>query len=157
MIKIYSPTRDNVVTGNYVTAKRYAYHLQNLGHRVFTCNGFEEKVNVEEVRCAFVLHAEKGFHVVKELAAKNIPIVLVLTGTDLYRDIVSTEKSKKEHCLRSIQLASAIVVLHENAVSDLLKVVSFPRERIFVVLQSVVDFKKRSFLFKKRLSIKFYY
>ena len=150
MIKIYSPTRDNVVTGNYVTAKRYAYHLQNLGHRVFTCNGFEEKVNVDEVMCAFVLHAEKGFHVVKELAAKNIPVVLVLTGTDLYRDIISTKNSKKEHCLRSIQLASAIVVLHENAVSDLLKVVSFPRERIFVVLQSVVDFKKRSFFFKKK-------
>ena len=120
MIKIYSPTRDNVVTGNYVTAKRYAYHLQNLGHRVFTCNGFEEKVNVEGVRCAFVLHAEKGFHVVKELAAKHIPVVLVLTGTDLYKDIISTKNSKKEHCLKSIQLASAIVVLHENAVSDLL-------------------------------------
>ena len=150
MIKIYSPTRDNVVTGNYVTAKRYAYHLQNLGHSVSICTGFEEKVNVEEVRCAFVLHAEKGFHVVKELAAKNIPVVLVLTGTDLYRDIISTKNSKKEHCLRSIQLASAIVVLHENAVSDLLKVVSFPRERIFVVLQSVVDFKKRSFFFKKK-------
>ena len=150
MIKIYSPTRDNVVTGNYVTAKRYAYHLQNLGHRVFACNGFEEKVNAEGVRCAFVLHAEKGFHVVKELAAKNIPVVLVLTGTDLYRDIISTKNSKKEHCLRSIQLASAIVVLHENAVSDLLKVVSVPRDRIFVVLQSVVDFKKRSFFFKKK-------
>ena len=99
MIKIYSPTRDNVVTGNYVTAKRYAYHLQNLGHRVFTCNGFEEKVNVEGVRCAFVLHAEKGFHVIKELVAKNIPVVLVLTGTDLYRDIISTKNSKKNIAL----------------------------------------------------------
>ena len=124
MIKIYSPIRDNVVTGNYVTAKRYTYHLQNLGHRVFTCNGFEEKVNVEGVRCAFVLHAEKGFYVIKELVAKNVPVVLVLTATDLYRDIISTKKSKKEHCLKSIQLASAIIVLHENAVSDLLKVVS---------------------------------
>ncbi len=150
MIKIFSPSGDNVVTGNYVTAKRYAYHLQNLGHRVFICNGFEGKVNVEGLRCAFVLHAEKGFHVIKELAAKNVPVVLVLTGTDLYRDIISTKNSKKEHCLKSIQLASAIVVLHENAVSDLLKVVSFPRERIFVVLQSVVDFKKRSFFFKKK-------
>ena len=120
MIKIYSPTRDNVVTGNYVTAKRYAYHLKNLGHRVFTCNGFEEKVNVDEVRCAFVLHAEKGFHVVKELVAKNIPVVLVLTGTDLYKDIISTKNSKRGNCLSSIQLASAIIVLHENAVSDLL-------------------------------------
>ena len=105
MIKIYSPTRDNVVTGNHVTAKRYAYHLQNLGHRVFACNGFEEKVNAEGVRCAFVLHAEKGFHKIKELVAKNVPVVLVLTGTDLYRDIISTKNSKKEHCLRSIQLA----------------------------------------------------
>ncbi len=150
MIKIYSPSRDSAVTGNYVTSKRYAYHLQNLGYRVFVYNGFEEKVNVEGVRCAFVLHAEKGSHVIKELAAKNVPVVLVLTGTDLYRDIISTKNSKKERCFRSIQLASAIVVLHENAVSDLLKVVSFPRERIFVVLQSVVDFKKRTFLFKKK-------
>ena len=150
MIKIFSPTRDKVVTGNYVTAKRYAYHLQNLGHKVFTCNGFEEKVNGEGVRCAFVLHAEKGFPVVKELAAKNIPVVLVLTGTDLYKDVISTKKSKRDNCLRSIQIASAIVVLHENAASDLLKVVSIPRDRIFVVLQSVVDFKKRTFFFKKK-------
>ena len=150
MIKIFSPTRDKVVTGNYVTAKRYAYHLQNLGHRVFAFNELEGIVNVEGVRCAFVLHAEKGSHVIKELAAKNIPVVLVLTGTDLYRDIISTKKSKKERCLRSIQLASAIIVLHENAVSDLLKVVSFPKERIFVVLQSVVGFQKRSSFFKKK-------
>jgi len=150
LIKIFSPTRDDVVTGNYVTAKRYAYHLQNLGHRVFAFNELEGIVNVEGVRCAFVLHAEKGSHVIKELAATNIPVVLVLTGTDLYRDIISTKKSKKERCLRSIQLASAIIVLHENAVSDLLKVVSFPKERIFVVLQSVVGFQKRSSFFKKK-------
>ena len=150
MIKIFSPTGDNVVTGNYVTAKRYAYLLQNLGHRVLTLSVFEEKVSVEGVTCAFVLHAEKGFHVIKELTAESIPVVLVLTGTDLYRDIISTKKSKRDNCLRSIQLASAIIVLHENAVSDLLKVVSVPRERIFVVLQSVVDFKKKRFFFKNK-------
>ena len=150
MIKIFSPTGDNLVTGNCVTAKRYAYLLQNLGHRVLTFSVFEGKVSIEGVRCALVLHAEKGFHVIKELAAKSIPVVLVLTGTDLYRDIISTKKSKRDNCLRSIQLASAIIVLHDNAVSDLLKVVSVPRERIFVVLQSVVDFKKRRFFFKNK-------
>ena len=42
-----------------------------------------------------MLHAEKGFHVIKELVTKNVPVVLVLTGTDLYRDIISTKNSKK--------------------------------------------------------------
>ena len=118
MIKIYSPTRDNVVTGNYVTAKRYAYHLQNLGHRVFTCNGFEEKVNVEGVRCAFVLHAEKGFHVVKELAAKHIPVVLVLTGTDLYKDIISTKKETLSVLFKSREnLMNGDIILEIGSIS----------------------------------------
>ena len=107
MIKIYSPTGDNVVTGNYVTAKRYAYHLQNLGHKALTCNGFEGKVNAGGVRCAFVLHAEKGSHVIKELAGKNVPVVLVLTGTDLYRDIISTKNSKKKRKLKKSKASKA--------------------------------------------------
>ena len=70
-----------------------------------------------------MLHAEKGFHVIKELVARIFLLFWSLQEL-ICIEILFQRKLQKEHCLRSIQLASAIVVLHKNAVSDLLKVVS---------------------------------
>ena len=152
MIKIFSPLKEGKITGNHVTANRYALHLQKLGYSTEICSTSQKKLGVEKIDCAFVLHAEKGRQIVKKMTANRVPVVLILTGTDLYRDIKSQNRCIRDNCLESIRSASAIIVLHKNAVFDLLKIISIPRERIFVILQSVESFVRRKIFFEVKKS-----
>ena len=62
------------------------------------------------------LHARRSADSIARWAdgPKRGPLAVVLTGTDLYRDIASDAYAE-----RSLQLADKLVVLHERAVEDL--------------------------------------
>jgi hypothetical protein len=62
------------------------------------------------------LHARRSAASVADWAAQMVkrPLLLVLTGTDLYRDIAFDADAQ-----RSLALADTLVVLNEHAIADL--------------------------------------
>jgi putative glycosyltransferase (TIGR04348 family) len=94
--------------GNRVTAVRWKKILVELGHRVTISTG--RPAGHYDVLVA--LHARHSADVVRWSRETNPdrPIVLALTGTDLYRDILHDASAQ-----RSLALADALVVLHDRA------------------------------------------
>jgi putative glycosyltransferase (TIGR04348 family) len=94
--------------GNRVTAVRWRRLLEQLGHRV------EVATELRRARydVLIALHALKAADAVRRSAAERpgTPIVVGLTGTDLYRDILVDDDAR-----RSLRLADRLVVLHDRA------------------------------------------
>ncbi len=100
-----SPSVGNGLTGNAVSASRWSRILRALGHRVVVKNEYEE----ESCDLLIALHAKKSANSVFRLYrdCPDIPVVVALTGTDLYRDIAQSANAK-----RTLQIASRLIVLH---------------------------------------------
>jgi putative glycosyltransferase (TIGR04348 family) len=111
-IGIASPARAGDNNGNWHTAARWAEHLRPLADvRIF------EQWDGRPLRVLVALHARKSAAAV-EAFRQSMPqgrIVLVMTGTDLYRDLPRGDAQ----ALRSIALANRIVVLQERALAAL--------------------------------------
>lgn len=98
--------------GNRITALRWAAMLRALGHRaVLVAPG-------EAPRCDLLiaLHARRSAPSVERSLreAPDRPIVVALTGTDLYRDIHSDPQAQ-----RSLEVAARLIVLHAGAPAEL--------------------------------------
>src|SRR5215472_9954594 len=76
------------------------------------------------------LHARKSFPILERFhrAYPDIPVIVALTGTDVYQDIQSSSEAKQ-----SLEIASRLVVLQPQAVDALPE--SF-RSRCRVIYQS---------------------
>jgi putative glycosyltransferase (TIGR04348 family) len=112
--------------GNRVTAVRWARLLRQLGHRARIVT------ELGDTPCDVVvaLHARRSAGAVarsRELAPHR-PIVVALTGTDLYKDLPTNDDA-----LRSLALADALVVLQRHGVADLPRPF---RKKAFVIPQS---------------------
>jgi putative glycosyltransferase (TIGR04348 family) len=124
---IITPAPVGSRTGNRITALRWARLLVRLGHRVAIANEYANQ------RCdaLIALHAGKSapsisrFHV----AHPSRPLIVALTGTDVYGDIHTDEAAR-----RSLALATRLVVLQPLAVAQLPEAV---RPLARVVFQSV--------------------
>ena len=97
--------------GNWQTASRWARML-SIDYRVRLVpawDGGDEDMLV-------ALHARRSAASIAAWAAQRPgrPLVVVLTGTDLYRDIAVDAQAQ-----RSLALADRLVVLHERAPEDL--------------------------------------
>lgn len=70
----------------------------------------------EPADALIALHARRSADSIERWAAERPgrPLAVVLTGTDLYRDILVDAQAR-----RSLELADRLVVLHERAVDDL--------------------------------------
>lgn len=112
--------------GNRITAERWRTLVEQLGHRAQITSTMPR--GPYDVLVA--LHARHAADAVKWSRERHpeAPIVLALTGTDLYRDIHEDEDAK-----RSMLLADRLVVLHERAPRDVPR--RF-REKVRVVRQS---------------------
>jgi putative glycosyltransferase (TIGR04348 family) len=111
-IGIASPARAEANNGNWHTAARWAEHLRPLADvRVFdTWDG-------RPLRVLVALHARKSAAII-EAFRRRVPqgrIVLVMTGTDLYRDLPLGDGA----ALRSVDMADRIVVLQARALAAL--------------------------------------
>lgn len=103
-ISLITPAPPRSLYGNRTTAARYARFLRQLGHEVV----LEETWNGEGSEMMIALHARRSHPSIKRYAAlyPERPLVVVLTGTDLYRDIHSDEAAKE-----SLEIATALIVL----------------------------------------------
>ncbi len=98
--------------GNWHTAARWAHFLREAGHAV--------RVQVEwDGRVAdlmLALHARRSFASIRAFAERfpTHPLILTLTGTDLYRDIHEDPDAQK-----ALELAHRLIVLQDRGVDEL--------------------------------------
>ncbi|MBL4712202.1 MAG: TIGR04348 family glycosyltransferase [Gammaproteobacteria bacterium] len=108
-IGIITPAAAKSLNGNRATAKRWAFFLRQLGHRVSIDVEWHEK----PYDLMVALHAWRSAPSIALFKKKfpDRPLVLAMTGTDLYRFI----NSHPEPTLASIKSADRLVVLHRLA------------------------------------------
>jgi putative glycosyltransferase (TIGR04348 family) len=98
--------------GNRITALRWQRMLRELGHRPFIATGPTSRRHDAMI----ALHAGKSAEAVR-LSRQQYPgrpVVVALTGTDLYRDIHHDPAAR-----RSLRLADRLIVLHDRAAREL--------------------------------------
>ena len=107
-----APLRLN--NGNRITALRWAALLKKLGHRVRITQKYDER------RCdvLIALHARRSADSIRRFHELHpeFPLIVVLTGTDLYRDIRHDREAKE-----SLEIATSLVVLQRMALRELPK------------------------------------
>lgn len=111
-IGIITPTVAQTATGNVMTAVRYARIFKQLGHRpevVYSYDGQPFDVLI-------ALHARRSHASIQAFADRrpDRPLVVVLTGTDLYQDIKTDADAQ-----RSLELATRLVVLQRAGLVEL--------------------------------------
>ncbi|MFQ5684068.1 MAG: selenoneine biosynthesis selenosugar synthase SenB [Candidatus Binatia bacterium] len=111
-IKLITPAPPDTLNGNRVTAMRWARMLRQLGHRLV----IEQHYNGGSCDLMIALHALRSFdsiHRFREQRPKA-PLIVVLTGTDLYRDIRTNPNAQQ-----SLKLATRLVVLQSMGLEEL--------------------------------------
>jgi putative glycosyltransferase (TIGR04348 family) len=125
-IALVSPAVGRARNGNRNTAHRWAAFLRDLGHTVEV----EREWSGAPADLMIALHARRSHASIRAYAQSfaERPLVVTLTGTDLYRDI-HIDASARE----SLAFATRLVVLHELGANAL------PREhraKTQVIVQS---------------------
>ncbi|MGA7613939.1 MAG: selenoneine biosynthesis selenosugar synthase SenB [Thermoanaerobaculia bacterium] len=122
--------------GNRITASRWRGILRSLGHDVRIVDQFRRG----PADLLIALHARRSAPSVERFAERmpGKPIVVALTGTDLYRDI-HTDASAQ----RSLQLADALVVLQPAGIEALPPSVR-PKSRVIRQSAKLAHERRRS-------------
>ncbi len=128
-ILIISPAPPNANNGNWHTADRWTHFLQER-YEVAVAPSWSTRSTEAPPDAVIALHARRSASAIASFTANypDLPIVLALTGTDLYRDIKADVEA--QHSLRR---ATRLVVLQEAGLSVL------PRElrgKAVVIYQS---------------------
>ena len=124
-IVLVTPAKAGMRVGNRNTATRWASLLRALGHRVRVQVAWDGRA--ADVMIA--LHARRSHAAIAAWAERHPdrPLAVVLTGTDLYRDIECDATAQ-----RSLALATRLVMLHEPVDGRLRRY----RDKLSVVVQS---------------------
>ena len=111
-IALAVPSSADARSGNWRSAARWARMLRGLGHRVFSTT--EWRGGDEDLLIA--LHARKSHPSIACFREQrpHCPTIVVLTGTDVYRDIRSDADAQS-----SLAMADRLVVLQERALDEL--------------------------------------
>jgi putative glycosyltransferase (TIGR04348 family) len=111
-IRLITPAGPSDRNGNSITALRWARILTQLGHRVFV----DEKYRGETCDLLIALHARKSAESIRRFKQEHpeLPLVVVLTGTDLYRDIRTRAAARQ-----SLELATRLIVLQSMGLAEL--------------------------------------
>lgn len=116
-IVIISPALAKANNGNWQTANRWARFLREHYRVTFAFAPATETSRTNIAADAIIaLHARRSAAAIAAFAAvyPSRPSILVLTGTDLYRDIRIDDSAK-----HSLQLATHLVVLQEAGLQEL--------------------------------------
>ncbi len=126
-VAIVTPQKMARRGGNRVTAERWARILRALGHRVRVLSAWDQK----PADLLVALHARKSAASVRRFHERlpGRPIVLALTGTDIYGTLATSAQAR-----RSLALATRLVVLQPLATKQ---VPSRHRTAVRVIYQSV--------------------
>ncbi len=111
-ILLVTPAPPQSLHGNRVTAIRWAQFLKELGHRVEIVTEYGGQPR----DLLIALHARKSHAAIKRFDAEQpgAPIVLALTGTDVYSDIHTSPEARE-----SLELADRLVILQPLARDEL--------------------------------------
>lgn len=99
-------------SGNGTTAARWARFLRGLGHRVVVGEAWSG--GREDLMIA--LHARRSHPSIERFASSRpgLPLVVALTGTDLYRDVRFDEDARA-----SLGLATRLILLQDRGLDEL--------------------------------------
>lgn len=130
LITPYGPEHQN---GNWHTAARWTAFLREAGHRVDVSTAW----NGEPADLMIALHARRSAPSIQAFAVKHPdkPLIVVLTGTDLYRDIRHDADAQQ-----SLKLAHRLVVLQEKGVEELVPELA---HKARVIYQSAPDIPRQ--------------
>jgi putative glycosyltransferase (TIGR04348 family) len=105
---LVTPGTREANNGNWRTARRWAGFLAGIATPIVQTEWDGEPVDV-----AIALHARRSAASIERLKAvrPDVPLVLVLSGTDLYRDLPASAEAR-----RSLELADRIVALQDDAI-----------------------------------------
>jgi putative glycosyltransferase (TIGR04348 family) len=111
-IALITPYLSTARNGNAHTAVRWRRFLGQTGHRVEMSMDW----NGAPAQAMIALHARRSHEAVARFAQAHpqLPLVLVLTGTDLYRDIRIDAQAQL-----SLKLAHTLVVLQDEGVLEI--------------------------------------
>jgi putative glycosyltransferase (TIGR04348 family) len=121
-IALVTPAGPGTRNGNRHTALRWAAFLRAAGHRVTVA---VEWPPGKPADCMLALHARRSHASIKGFSG---PLVVALTGTDVYRDIHEFAAARE-----SLELADRLIVLQSKAAEELPKRL---RRKVRVVVQS---------------------
>ena len=122
-IALVTPAGPGTRNGNRHTALRWAAFLRAAGHRVSVST--EETSSAADLMLA--LHARRSHASIRSFAIGK-PLVVALTGTDIYRDMRTSKEAQE-----SLELAHRLVVLQPKAAEEL---AARLRKKVRVVVQS---------------------
>jgi putative glycosyltransferase (TIGR04348 family) len=113
-IELVTPAPPSARNGNSVTALRWARLLKKLGHRVRVSQSYTGR----PCDLLIALHARRSFESIRRFHEQHpdLPLIVALTGTDLYRDIKTNRKARQ-----SLEMATRLVVLQSMALKELPK------------------------------------
>ena len=142
-IVIVSPALKKANNGNWQTAYRWSCFLAPR-YDVSIVPEWRETGDNPDVMIA--LHARRSAEAIENFskAGPDRPLIVVLTGTDLYQDIRSDTAAK-----RSLDLATQLVVLQEEGVHELTK---SKQKKCRVIYQSARQLKSAA-LTKKNFDV----
>ena len=105
---------------------RWQRLLEELGHSTELVQSWEG----DEAQVLIALHARKSFDSIRRFheVRKGAPLVVTLTGTDLYRDL-----DRSEEVLRAVDMATRVVALQPAALERLPRAV---HDKVHIILQS---------------------
>lgn len=128
-IGIVTPAPPGSQYGNRITALRWARMLRRLGHRV----GITQNYGSEPFDLLIALHARRSYSSISRFHYVNPkqPVIVALTGTDLYRDLATNGTAQK-----SLAIAKRIVVLQPLACKELPQAL---RKKTRVIYQSAAN------------------
>ncbi|MFQ5724216.1 MAG: selenoneine biosynthesis selenosugar synthase SenB [Terriglobia bacterium] len=131
-IQLICPAPPGSRYGNRIAALRWARLLRQLGHRVKIARGYRG----QPCDLLVALHAWHSAEAVLRFHRRhsNRPLVVALTGTDIYRDLY--RRQRKEKLLRVLKQSTRLVVLQPLAVKRL---PSRLRRKVRVVYQSAAS------------------
>jgi len=111
-IALITPASAKSRYGNRNTAVRWAGLLREIGHRV----SIQEQWDGHNTDALLALHARRSHDSVARFAEcwPERPLIVALTGTDLYRDIHSDANAQE-----SLELATRMIVLQEMGLREL--------------------------------------
>ena len=130
-IGIITPAPARSHYGNRITALRWARILSRLGHRV----SISQQYDHGPLDLLIALHARRSHSSINRFRRqyRDSPIIVALTGTDVYRDIHTSRRAQQ-----SLQLVDRIVVLQPRALREL---DSSAKRKARVIYQSVEDIR----------------
>ena len=121
-IALVTPAGPGTRNGNRHTALRWAAFLRGAGHRVGVAVEWPPERPAD---CMLALHARRSHPSIKAFSG---PLVVALTGTDVYRDIHQSAEARE-----SLELADRLIVLQPKAAEEL---PARLRKKVRVVVQS---------------------